>query len=437
MGASSGSIERLLRASRLRELEADSPEHARTAQVVVDTLAVIARGMDDPTCREYADAVGWRRGRARTPEESAVVNALPTTVLQMDEGHRESRGHPAIHIVPAAIAVATEIDATGSELLAAVLSGYEAAVEVGLTLGAMPPDSHPHGSWAAFGAAVAAANLWGASEGQRLAVLEAVSSRLVRGMRGPEHSGASVHHFYAPVAAQAAITLARAAVHGMAVQPGAFEDYYVPALKQSGPPRETPTQRGTLAILENYFKFYAACGHTHTALRAFATLVEEHGLDGSDVASVTVGTYRAAAALAGPPPRTNLAARFHTPFLLARILTAGDIGYGVFTEADLTDERTRDIAQRITMEHVAEFEPYYPESRPARVTIQTTDGSTVTAEMRHSFGDVTNPAPFDVWRDKIRGLLGEEVGDELSAFVGRSSAEWTARELLDAVWPEA
>jgi 2-methylcitrate dehydratase PrpD len=433
MNVTSPFMDRLVRIGAPRSLEVGSELQRRSAQVVVDTLAVVARGMEDQTCAAYGRAVGWRAGRARTPEESALVNALATTVLQMDEGHRESRGHPAIHVVPAAVAVAAEADASGDELLAAVVAGYETAVEIGMVIQGMPAANHPHGSWATFGAAIAAANLWGADEAQRRTVLDAVASLRVHPMRGPEHTGATVHHFYAGTGVQTAISLARGAVEGMTAPYGALESYYLPAFQQ-GSPDDTPAAHGAFAILGNYFKFYAACGHLHTALKAVERIVAQNGLGLDVVEAVVIDTYRAASLLDEREPATNLAARFSLPFLVGRILARGGIGHRAFTDEDLRDERTLKAARLVELRHEKDLEPLYPASRPADVTVRTVDGGTHAVSERDSFGDVTNPAPFETWVDKCCALLGEERGRLVAGFVDENPTTWKTRDLLDAVW---
>src|SRR5690242_11647956 len=116
------------------------------ARVLVDTLAVARAGSNDPFCAAYTDrcvlsgAVGpaslVRGGTRVATEQAAFLNAVPTTVLQIDEGHRVARGHPAIHVVPAALAVAEEVGASGEDLIEAVVAGYEVAVAVAAHIGA-------------------------------------------------------------------------------------------------------------------------------------------------------------------------------------------------------------------------------------------------------------------------------------------------------------
>lgn len=428
-------MERLLQVSAPRRLEASSSLHTRTAQVVIDTLAAIRVGAEDPTCAGYAAALPHDRYVGRTPEETAYLHGLPTTVLQIDEGYREARGHPAIHVVPAALAVGLETGASGEEFLAAVVAGYDTAVELGLRIGGVPADAHSHGSWPAFGAAIAAANLWGADEVGRRRVLEAMASLPIRPMRGPEGSGATVHHHYVAASIQTAISLARGALHGTSVQDGGLEDYYIPLLRQQ-PVGETPLDRGVSAIEENYFKFHASCAHIHTAIEALQDIMRDGTFDPEDVARIHVSTYGAAARLEETRPATNLAARFSLPFCLGRILAKGEIGHAVFTDGDLADEQTLHFADLVELTLDPDLDAGYPAARPTRVHIEMRDGREVQAEEEVAFGDGAKPADRADWENKIVRLVGDELARELLTFVDAPSQDWTVRDLMAVVWRE-
>ncbi|HEY8531740.1 MAG TPA: hypothetical protein VIL08_05785, partial [Limnochorda sp.] len=63
----------------------------RATWVVMDTVGVILRGaLEAP---------------AATPRRAALANATAGTFLELDEGQRPT-GHPAIHVLPAALAQA-------------------------------------------------------------------------------------------------------------------------------------------------------------------------------------------------------------------------------------------------------------------------------------------------------------------------------------------
>src|SRR4029450_5603954 len=56
---------------------------------------------------------------------AALTNATAGVALEVDEGSRLGGGHPAIHVVPGALAVAEERRLDGRRLIESVVAGYE------------------------------------------------------------------------------------------------------------------------------------------------------------------------------------------------------------------------------------------------------------------------------------------------------------------------
>src|SRR5690606_26195387 len=99
-----------------------------------------------------------------------------------------------------------------------------------------------------------------------------------------------------------------------------------------------------LKILENGFKVHACCGHTHTALDLAIALGERVPVE--SIASVSVGTYGAALAVAGiEEPRTGYEARFSL-----RYTTALGLAHGSADLEWFEDERIHDPAIRSLMD---------------------------------------------------------------------------------------
>ena len=148
---------------RFEDLGESTLTAART--VVLDTLGAILAGSRLPENMRLADLATERSavrtatllGRARKadPMLAALANATAGVALEMDEGNRWGGGHPAIHVLPAALAVAEEVGASGPRFLEALVAGYEVTSRLG---GAtrVRPNVHSHGTWGTPGAATAA-----------------------------------------------------------------------------------------------------------------------------------------------------------------------------------------------------------------------------------------------------------------------------------------
>ena len=169
--------------TRLSDIAPDARERARW--VMADCVPVIAAGMQQPEMRALverhlahaAPGTAWviGSGRRAAAGDAALLNGTAGTWLELDEGNLFAKGHPGIQVVPAAIAVAHETRASGSELLAAIALGYEIssrisrAAETRLSI-------HPHGTYGVIGAAVAVARLSGFDSGQMLELINVAAT---------------------------------------------------------------------------------------------------------------------------------------------------------------------------------------------------------------------------------------------------------------------
>ena len=92
---------------------------------------------------KFAQAMGPATGpseilttRGRTsPFFAALINGAASHVVEQDDVHNGSVYHPATVVFPAVLAAAQEIGASGKDLIAASVAGYECGVRVGEFLG--------------------------------------------------------------------------------------------------------------------------------------------------------------------------------------------------------------------------------------------------------------------------------------------------------------
>jgi 2-methylcitrate dehydratase PrpD len=155
--------------------------------ILADTVAAMAAGSAEPELRAIAkrQAAGTSHhsalliglGQKSTPEAAAFINGTSGTFLEMDEGNRFSRGHPAVHVIPAALALSQERTATAESFLAGIVVGYEVGSRLGaasLLRGAM----HPHGTWGTLGAAAACGRVAGLDDSDMRQTINISASQL-------------------------------------------------------------------------------------------------------------------------------------------------------------------------------------------------------------------------------------------------------------------
>ncbi|MGE5839034.1 MAG: MmgE/PrpD family protein, partial [Deltaproteobacteria bacterium] len=180
----------------------------RAKEVLVDTLCVIAAGAQeeevkaltrcliDPKAKPVASLVG--AGTRTEPLKAALINGTAGTFLELDEGNQFGRGHPAVHVVPAALATAEEEHFSGQHLLTALVLGYEIGTRIGIAC-KIRMSMHPHGTWGTVGAAVAVGKLMGYGEAAMKEMINVSSSLGLATSRKTMLEGGTVRNVYSGV----------------------------------------------------------------------------------------------------------------------------------------------------------------------------------------------------------------------------------------------
>jgi len=99
-----------------------------------------------------------------TPAGAAFLNGALAHSLDFDDTHAAASLHPGAPVIPAALAAGEMTGASGADVLAAIIAGYEITCRVALALPAgehYDRGYHPTATCGAFGAAAAAARVLG------------------------------------------------------------------------------------------------------------------------------------------------------------------------------------------------------------------------------------------------------------------------------------
>jgi 2-methylcitrate dehydratase PrpD len=122
--------------------------------------AVRALGLAAGSGGVFGDAARY------TPAGAALLNGALGHSLDFDDTHAAGSLHPGAPVIPAAFAAGEMVGASGADVLAAIVAGYEVTCRVALALPAgahYERGFHPTATCGAFGAAAAAARVFGLS----------------------------------------------------------------------------------------------------------------------------------------------------------------------------------------------------------------------------------------------------------------------------------
>lgn len=345
----------------------DIPAHvvARAKECLIDTIGISLRGREAAWSRiaiDLAHDEGAGKARivglgdlARRAETAAFTNGILAHALELDSLRKPGAGvHPGAVVIPAALAAAQERRASGKELIAAVVAGFEVLMRIGAATqhSAEPRGFHAPGLTGPFGAAAAAGKLFGLNTTQMTAALGIAGSTCSGLMQfAVEGQGAMVKRFHIGRAAQNGVVAARLASRGyegpaqILEGPKGFLNAYCKTFRV-----ETLTEGlgETYETLKLCLKRYPCHITAHTAVYAIECLKAEMGLAAADVASIRIeGTDRMAELNSDREPKDPALANYSIPFCVAAALTAAADDPASFDASRLADQTLRDLARRI------------------------------------------------------------------------------------------
>src|SRR5262249_48852515 len=144
---------------------------------LIDWLGSAFRGSVEPPAQMYREVALQEGGHPRatalpdgmktSTSWAAQINAAASHTVEMDDLHPTSVLHPAAPIVSAALAVAEAVNASGPQLIEAIVAGYEVGIRAGEAVGRTHYNLwHTTATCGTFGAAAAAALLLKLNESQ-------------------------------------------------------------------------------------------------------------------------------------------------------------------------------------------------------------------------------------------------------------------------------
>lgn len=366
------------------------------------------------------------QGRA-SALDAAMINATAAHALDFDDV--ALRGHPSAVLVPAILAEAEAIGATGEQMVRAYAAGYETWAELARRDQDHQTNKgwHPTGVFGAIGAAAACASLRGLDAGlatQAIALGASQSSGLVSNfgtMTKPFHAGRSAH---------AGVMAARLAETGFTASHDALEHPrgFLAAVSPAGRfDVDSSIEAGRLWKLPRErlsVKKYPLCYCTHTSLDGILDLLHAKAVQPEDVKRVKVNVrQRFADTLRNASPRTALEAKFSMQFAMACALIARRAGL-----AELTDTFVLRPDVQALMKHVV----VVPDDRETRPTPQSPVYDHVAIETRD--GNVANSGPIAKVRGGFDAPLGrEELWAKFDSCLEAGGARVAHDKLFDAL----
>lgn len=427
---------------------------ARTRLLVLDCVGNAVRARHDaestPSLLEAVRVLGLAKGAAHVfadaetyaPAGAALVNATLAHSLDFDDTHATAIVHAGAPIIPAALAAAEIEGASGADVIAGIVAGYEVALRIALALPAgahYDRGFHPSATCGVFGAAAAASRVFGMDAAGVESALGIALSQSAGSLQFLAN-GAWTKRFqvgWAGMAGFVAATLAREGFKG-AAEPIEGRHGFLNAYAPSPKPERVLQDLGTVwELMETGVKPYPSCRWAHAGIDAALALREEHGLIAEDIEQATLGISRAGMLLVGEPaeqkrnPQNVVDAQFSGPFVIATALATGRMGWDSYRGLD--DPAIRALMGRVRCENDPEIEAEFPANMSGKLTV-TAKGRVVSKIVIVPKGDPANFPEEAAFRAKFASLAEKVIGADAAGRLADSILELDRLERVGALF---
>jgi 2-methylcitrate dehydratase PrpD len=418
---------------------ADLPHEVvvKAKQIVLDALGC---QLACTTLPHGQIAIAYARAHAGRPDATVIGSDVKTTVehaalVNGIQGHGDEIdesligfGHASAVLVPAVLAVGERERATGRDLIAALVAGYDVAsrlARAGFSLDVLAPRNWQQGSTAgSMAAAMAAANLLGLDEaGTRAALaIGAEQSCGLQSMRTETgHMHKSLHMGVGSRNGVAAAYMAQvgySGVENVLDPPYSVFEAFIPDAAQ---PEELTHELGTrYDILASRFKRYSAGSPTHAAIATMLELMEREGLEAADLESIHVTVPTLEQELLSESLTLNI----NFEYIIAVAAIDGRVSWDQYTPERQADPVLQDLWRRVSSAGDPELDEIKRANlgaRPAGVTIVTRAGQQFRGSMIYPPGHPRNPLSpgelsekFTYWSTRV---LSRDRSDALRDMV--------------------
>lgn len=435
------------------------PQAAVTATKasILDQIGVIlaASGLSDE-CRPFIRMAREEGGGGSTVlgcgfrasmGMAAFANGAMAHALDYEDTHDETLVHPMAAVLPAALAVAEAIGASGRDLLAAVAVGADISCRIGQAFEGNPerrdgflllPFVGAYGATAAVGRLLR-------SDADRIEQALSLVFFQIAGSAAVQRYGAShirgVRDAFNARAAVTAAMLAHDGVNGFDRPLEGEAGYF--ALYAGG---RFSSDKALASLGERYeiervsYKPWPACRGTHAFIEAALSIASRHAIDASRIEGIHATVSPFFRVLCEPRdvrtgPANSVTAKFSIPFTVAVALARRGVSFDHFTEAGLRDPEVLRLARLVSHEVAPQWGQ--AESTRGALELRLTSGECFREEVIYPRGHPRNPMSSAELRQKFLACashaqvhLADTAAEQLAERIERLERLQRATDLL-------
>ena len=436
---------------------ADLP--ARTKHVVrlalFDTVGCGVYGYQTPWTQallkwvQAGGAVGGTAGRARVwndtqpglrAADAAMVNGTASHAFELDDYHN-AKLHPGAVVIPAALALAEQLNVSGERLVTAIAAGYEVMIRSSLALNpsaARLRGWHLTGVCGPFGAAAACAVLLGLDT-EHTAWALGLAGTQGGGLWAFNADGAMSKRLHAGKAAHSGVLAAELAALGFTGPTQIYETEdggFLKAYSDASSVAPLTHELGQVYHLDAVsIKPYSCCGSTHAYIDAALQLRQRLGNAWEPLRPVQVGMSKVVDVQCGfdYAPSTALNAQMSLRYVLAAAFTDGQVLPAQFSDEKMHNPALGTLAAKLELVDDPALDKLYPVHFAGWVAAKVND-DWMRVDILDPNGSLAAPMDVAALSRKFKGNNPQLPVDRIAA-VALDIEHYSARELIDLLAP--
>ena len=378
---------------------------------------VRAMGMANGNFGVFGDSARY------TPVGATFLNGALAHSLDFDDTHAAGSLHPGAPVIPAALAAGEMIGASGADVLAGIIAGYEVTCRVALALPAgehYDRGFHPTATCGAFGAAAAAARVFGLDADGVAGAMGAVLSQCAGSLQflanGAWTKRSQVG--WAAVNGLMAATLVREGFKGASEALEGKHGFMRAYAPNPTPERAVQDLGVVFELMNTAVKPYPSCRYGHAGIDAALALRAANDLLPEEITAIRLGLPKSGMLLVGEPPEKKanpqnvVDGQFSGPFVIAAALATGAMGWDSYKL--LNDPTIRAMLPKVACAFDPEIEAEFPTNMSGKLTIEAR-GQIFEQKVVVPKGEPSNFLTENELRAKFAGLTEAVLGTERSA----------------------
>ncbi len=407
------------------------PVFEKAKRVMADFFAVLAVGLKIgpivPPVKKYFLQMGGTE-EATLPGNLPKIPAINAAFcigaashsVELDDGYRFGTCHPAVAVIPAALAVGERNDCSFEEIAAAVIKGYDIMLRLARAINPshMNRGFHTTGTAGTIGAAVACAHLMG-FDGEQTTYSLSLAGLQSAGLQEMLHDFPSIKPVQAGRAAAAGV-LSVDLVHLNAKAPRTlFEGQHgwfkamTDELQMDFLLQDLGKEWG---ITQTYTKLYPTCRHCHPSID-LAIDFHRAKIDPRAIKKIVVRTYQVALDEVAEIvcPQNEEEAMFSLPFSVALALSYGHVGVEHLEAETRNDQELIRLARQVTTVLDADVDRVYPQERGAIMEIELQDNRILKGQVRLPRGEPETALDDQELLNKMQKITHFYYGDQFAS----------------------